>query len=116
MEALLAMPVDSSRTYEESQVDRKPRLVNTEVVRRALERSYPAHLRDAGASGEVTVRLVIDENGVPWGAHVERARGHHDFNAAAVAVLNAARFAPPTRQGHRVRVSLTIPITFTPQK
>lgn len=116
MEALLALPVDSSRTYDESQVDQKPRMVNTEAVRRALEQSYPGHLRDAGVPGEVTVRLVINEHGVPQGAHVVRAKGHHDFNAAAVAVLNVARFAPPVHQGHRVRLSVTIPVTFMPQR
>lgn len=86
VEVLHSLPVDSSRTYEEGEVGQKPRLVNPAVVRRALEQSYPAHLRDAGVSGEVTVRLVIDEHGVPRGAHVVRARGHHEFNAAAVAV------------------------------
>jgi TonB family protein len=116
IETLLALPVDSSRTYEESQVDQKPRLVNTAVVRRALEQSYPAHLRDAGISGEVMVRLVIDEQGVPRGAHVVEGRGHHDFNAAAVAVLNVARYAPAVHQGHRVRLSMAIPVTFMPQR
>ena len=116
MEPILALPVDSSRTYEMTEVDQKPRLVNTGAVQRALEQSYPGHLRDAGVGGEVSVRLVIDELGVPRGTHVVGGRGHHDFNAAAVTVLNVSRYAPATRQGHRVRVSITIPITFMPQK
>jgi TonB family protein len=116
MEALLALPVDSSRTYEIGEVEKKPRLVNAAVVQRALEAGYPGHLRDAGVGGGVSVSLVIDEHGVPQGAHVVRARGHHDFNVAAVAVLNASRYAPATHRGHRVRVSMTIPVTFMPQK
>jgi protein TonB len=114
VEALLALPVDSSRTYDESQVEQKPRLRNRPIVQRELERNYPPHLRDAGASGDVMVRFVIDEHGVPHSHRVVAPSTYPDFDAAAVAVLKAARFTPAKHRGHRVRVTSTVPITFRP--
>jgi protein TonB len=112
MDALLALPVDSSRTYDESQVEQKPRLSNPAILQRALERGYPAHLRDAGISGDVTLQFVIDEAGVPRRVRVVRGSGYADFDASAVAVMSAARFTPARLRGHRVRVISTIPLTF----
>jgi TonB family protein len=75
--------------------------------------TYPAVAKAAKASGVVTVRVLVDENG-----NVISARpvsGHPLLQAAAVAAARGAKFAPTKLSGKRVKVSGILTFTFTPE-
>ena len=72
--------------------------------------SYPALAKAARASGTVTVRVLVDEQG-----HVVSARGvtgHPLLQQAAVAAARQARFSPTVRDGAPVKVSGVLTYNF----
>lgn len=90
-----------------------PKLLNADAVRRELERSYPAFLRDAGIGGEVLVWLLIDENGRVVESEIKESSGHAALDQAAVAVGALMRFSPGRNRDHGVKVWVSVPIRFT---
>jgi TonB family protein len=74
---------------------------------------YPVVAMKAGATGEVTVQITVDETG-----HVIEARavsGHPLLQAAAVAAARQAVFAPTRLEGEPVRVAGALSYKFTAQ-
>ena len=64
---------------------------------------YPAEARAAGASGEVTVKIVFDESGnVIWAKAV---KGHNLLQAVSEEAASKAKFQPIVIQGKPVKVS-----------
>ena len=53
-----------------------PSILNKDEVVRAMEREYPASLRDAGLGGTVTVYFFIDEAGAVQDRRVDRSSGY----------------------------------------
>ena len=90
-----------------------PALLNPDEVRRALERNYPAILRDAGISGRVTLWLLLDESGRVVQADVKEGSGHVAFDNAAREVGEIMRFSPAMNRDARVKVWVALPIVFT---
>lgn len=75
---------------------------------------YPAIARSAHASGQVTVQVLIDENGNVISAHA--VSGHPLLQAVAVAAARQARFTPTKLSGQPVKVNGVIIYNFvTPQ-
>ncbi|HEX7318449.1 MAG TPA: TonB family protein [Pyrinomonadaceae bacterium] len=72
--------------------------------------AYPPIARAAGASGTVTVQILIDEEGNVISASA--VAGHPLLQAAAVAAARKAKFAPTTLQGQPVRVSGVVTYNF----
>jgi TonB family protein len=71
---------------------------------------YPESAKQAGASGLVTVWVLIDENG-----KVEKAGavgGHQLLQGPARQAACAARYTPTTIQGHPVKTTGTISFNF----
>jgi len=90
-----------------------PSLRNTTEVQRALEREYPAILRDAGIGGTVLVHFFINEEGIVQNSLVAESSGHRALDDAAVRVAQVFRFSPALNLDKYVPVWIAMPITFT---
>jgi TonB family protein len=91
----------------------RPGITNREEVTRALEREYPALLRDAGIGGTVLVWFFIDEEGRLLRTQVHESSGHRALDAAALKVADVIRFSPALNRDKHVPVWISLPITFT---
>lgn len=98
--------------YSLDVVEERPVLDRTGLSR-ALERNYPAVLRDSRVSGRVVVELVVDEDGrvIPGSARVIEA-SHPAFAEATLRVVERFRFRPAKIDGTPVPVVVTIPILW----
>jgi TonB family protein len=90
-----------------------PALLNQDDVRRALERNYPAILRDAGISGRVMLWLLLDESGHVAQVDVKESSGHAAFDNAAQKVGEMMRFSPAFNRDAKVKVWVALPVVFT---
>jgi len=75
---------------------------------------YPPMAKDAGISGTVYIRFVIDENGKVTQTEVLRgvAGGKSLDNAAVETVKSLPKFKPGKQRGKPVRVYYTVPVKF----
>jgi TonB family protein len=104
----------SNEPMAESEVDVRPSLRNGDDVQRALERAYPSDLRDAGVTGQTVIQFVIDEEGRVEPGSVDVVSSTNDGFAGAVRrVVSSMRFRPAKSHGHSVRVTTSMPITWT---
>ncbi len=72
---------------------------------------YPASARAVGASGAVTIEILIDEFGSVIAARP--VSGHPLLRAAATAAARNALFSPTTLSGNPVKVSGVLTYVFT---
>lgn len=91
----------------------KPAVTNRNEVLRALEREYPALLRDAGIGGTVVVNFFIDEQGVVQNAVVQTSSGHTALDDASLRVAPVFKFTPALNRDKVVPVWVEFPVTFT---
>lgn len=75
---------------------------------------YPLRARRLRREGRVLVRLTLDRSGSLQGVSIEKAAGH-GFDAAALAAVRRARFAPARRNGRAVACVALLPIYFNLQ-
>ena len=90
----------------------RPDLLNGREVERALEREYPAILRDSGIGGQVTVNFFIDEEGAVQRTLVAQTSGYASLDEAALRVANVFQFTPALNLDKVVPVWIAVPITF----
>ena|GEM_PF-1884396 len=102
---------DSTGAYELTSVETVPTLANRAEVVREISRVYPAALRDQGITGTVSLRFSIDTLGVPGEPVVERST-RPELASAALQVVRVMRFEPATVKGKKVRVWVSLPISF----
>jgi len=74
---------------------------------------YPAIARAAHASGQVTVQVLVDENGNVISA--VPVSGHPLLQAAAVAAARASKFTPTLLSGQPVKVTGVLIFNFVAQ-
>jgi protein TonB len=91
----------------------KPDIKNREEVQRAMEREYPALLRDAGIGGTVLVWFFIDEQGRVVRTLVRETSGYEALDNAALKVAGIVEFTPALNRDKRVPVWISLPVTFT---
>jgi periplasmic protein TonB len=105
--------VSDEPTYDLSAVDEPPRLANRSDVQRALDRNYPPLLRDAGITGDVSIRIRVLSSGRvdPDSMSIERLT-HDAFNDPAFRSAERMRFAPGKVAGAPVHVILVYPLQF----
>lgn len=89
-----------------------PELRHRAAVQRALERSYPPLLRDAGIGGTPTVWFLIDENGRVVRTQLNQSSGSDALDRAAMGVARIMEFRPAMNHDRRVPVWVSIPIVF----
>ena len=80
---------------------------------RLVQPTYPAMARTAHVSGQVSVQVLIDENGNVIAAHA--SSGHPLLQPAAVAAARASKFTPTKLSGQPVKVNGVIIYNFVPQ-
>ena len=90
----------------------RPTIRNRDDVARALQRFYPALLRDAGIGGTVVVWIMIDETGSVLRTQVQRSSGHPGLDDAALRVGEVIEFTPAMNRDRAVPVWIQWPITF----
>jgi protein TonB len=99
--------------YQVAVLDSPPAISNMTDVPRALVRNYPRLLLDAGISGAVTMRFVIEPNGTVDQSSVQVVNASNDqFRTAATNVVEMMRFRPGRYRGEPVRVLIEMPINF----
>lgn len=89
-----------------------PVLLNEEEVILAVDREYPALLKDAGVGGTVLVHLFIDADGRVRNQLVSKTSGHAGLDRAALRVGPDALFSPAQNRDVPVAVWIELPITF----
>ncbi len=90
-----------------------PSILNRDEVVRAMQRSYPPLLRDAGIGGTVTLYLYIDVNGVVRDHRIAVSSGHPRLDSAAIEVADVYRFTPALNRDQKTAVWVQFPITFS---
>jgi protein TonB len=97
----------------EDMVEVRP-VLDRNGLSRALERNYPAVLRDSRVSGRVVIEVIVEANGRPrpGSARVVDA-SHPAFGEAALRAVDRFRFRPARIGGTPVPVRVTIPIVWT---
>jgi|GEM_PF-3970689 len=77
---------------------------------------YPEEAKKEGLEDKVFVKFVINEEGK--NTEVEVMRGEHEkLNRAVVeAIKNAPAWEPARHNGEKVKIQLTIPVTFKMKK
>ena len=89
-----------------------PRLLNPGEFQRALERAYPAGLRDAGIGGTVTMQVFIDVEGRVLEGRVTAGSGYRALDTAALELIEVMRFSPALNRDKAVPVWVQLPIAF----
>ncbi len=90
----------------------RPEIMNVNEVIRAMEREYPAILRDAGIGGRVLVWFFIDEAGTVRDKRIAQTSGHAGLDDAAIKVADIYRFTPALNRDKKVQVWVQFTITF----
>ncbi|HEX6590075.1 MAG TPA: energy transducer TonB [Longimicrobiales bacterium] len=113
----------SQRSVTSDDVDAAPRLTpmtvrptirNRDDVMRALQRLYPALLRDAGIGGTVVLWIRVDEQGRVVDTRVHESSGQPALDEAALRVGEVIQFTPAMNRERRIPVWIHWPITFRP--
>jgi protein TonB len=92
------------RVFQPGEVDQLP----VQIV--APKPRYPDYELEAGITGRVVMKVLVDEEGVV--RSVERVSGSQRFGEAAREALNRWRFKPALVHGKAVRVWVEIPVNF----
>jgi TonB family protein len=102
---------DTSGVYELRAVEELPRLIDVAAFQRALATTYPPELRDAGRSGEVTVRFIVEPDGKVSHASIVRS-SEKAFDAPTLAAVRTLRFRPARVGGRPARVWVMQPVQW----
>ena len=73
---------------------------------------YPEALKREGGSGVVAVTIVIDEKGTVIKATVAKS-SNDGLNEAAIEAVKKWKFKPAQKDGEKVKVRVTVPISFS---
>lgn len=77
---------------------------------------YPRAEQNAGISGTVLLKILVDTNGMPLEVVVERSSGNRNLDRSAQRhVLKTWRFQPAMQDGHAVQAYGLVPIVFSIQ-
>jgi TonB family protein len=91
----------------------EPELRNRAEFGRALERAYPAMLKDAGIGGRVLLWVFVTEGGTVGNVRIQESSGYEQLDQAAEKVLReSATFSPALNRDQRVPVWIALPVTF----
>jgi TonB family protein len=103
---------DTTGVYQLREVTDLPRPTNTPAFQVALARSYPPALRNAGTSGVVTARFVVEPDGKV--SHVTIVRSSNAaFDGPTLEAVRMLRFRPAKVNGRPVRVWVMQPIQWS---
>jgi protein TonB len=75
--------------------------------------AYPAMARKLGLEGTVTLRILVNPEGVPEQSKVIATSGAEVLDAAAVEAVQGWRFVPARQGRSAIAHWVDVPITFT---
>lgn len=78
---------------------------------KAVAPTYPAEMKREGASGIVTVAIVIDESGNVVESAVAKST-RTEFESAALKAVEQWKFKPAKKGGMAVRAKIAVPVKF----
>jgi TonB family protein len=91
-----------------------PSISNVQEVLAALQREYPAEMKDAGIGGTVGVWFFIDEEARVQRVLVNASSRHKALDDAAVRVADIIEFTPALNRDRTTPVWISLPIEFIP--
>jgi protein TonB len=96
-------------------VEQYPEIRNTEEVRAALGKEYPATLRDQRIGGRVTMHVYVSATGQMEKCQLapDGSSGYTLLDDAALRVCSVYRFVPARNMGENVAVWVQIPLEFS---
>ena len=77
-----------------------------------IQPRYPPAAAHAHEEGTVTLRVLVDADGVPQRVEIARSSGHPRLDAAAKESVGRARFRPVMRNGVAVPAWGIVPVAF----
>jgi protein TonB len=92
-----------------------PLALSTDLATDCPERPapiYPPLSRRLRETGQVVLRVELNESGKVASAHVDHSSGHSRLDEAALSAVRAWRCTPATRSGLRVRAVALQPFKF----
>ena len=92
--------------------EERARVVSDPMALNRIVPVYPRSARRKGHEGSVTIEIEIAEDGGIVRADVVASSGHAELDAAAVAAMRTAHFAPATEDGVSVRGQLRMTFDF----
>ena len=98
---------------EAEALSESPAVQNRREVQRALERLYPATLRDAGVAGRAVLQFIVNTDGRVDPASIRVVSATHEqFGDASRRAVERFRFRPARINGTPVRVLISLPIDW----
>ena len=108
--------VEAQQIFEVSDLTEMPSIKSAQQAQRAIVRSYPRNLQDAGIGGTVQVRFVVGEDGNVSSDSIEIvAASSKALGDAAVRAVSDIEFNPGKKDGTAVAAYVVMPIRFTVQ-
>lgn len=87
--------------------------IEATLAYRATPLKYPAQGLHSRMQGQVILKVLVDENGMPQDVVVEQSSGYTLLDRSArEQVLKGWRFEPAMVGGHAVRAWARVPVTF----
>ncbi len=90
-------------------LEKQPKPVNMDQLKKQID--YPQMARDAGISGRVVFRVLIDEQG-KYKKHKVMRSPHKWLTDACVEHISKLRFTPGIQAGKPIPVWVTVPFDF----
>ncbi|PXV57336.1 outer membrane transport energization protein TonB [Dyella jiangningensis] len=88
--------------------------IEATLAYRATPLKYPQQALRSHLQGQVILKVLVDENGVPQQVSIEKSSGEQVLDRSACdQVLKGWRFEPATVNGHAVRAWARVPVTFS---
>jgi len=92
-----------------AELDQRPKALNQDSP------VYPRALKDDGLTGQAEIEFVVSSEGKVLFPRIVSAT-HEDFGWAAAIAVAQWRFQPPTRNGQKVDVRMSVPVLFDARK
>lgn len=87
--------------------------VEATLAYRATPLKYPAQALHSRIQGQVILKVLVDENGLPLDVTIEQSSGYTLLDRSArEQVLKGWKFEPAMVNGHAVRAWARVPVTF----
>lgn len=110
-EGTVAAPIAPPTIAPPADVTSAP--VEATLAYRATPLKYPAQALHSRLQGQVILKVLVDENGVPQEVAVEQSSGYSLLDRSArEQVLKGWRFEPAMVNGRAVRAWARVPVTF----